>query len=1095
MPRVHLGPLLCHLRRAVEPAVANALSDAQLLERYVSSRDEEAFAALVRRYGRLVRSVCRHVLGREQDVDDSFQATFLVFASRAAGIRKVASVASWLYGTAYRTAMNAQRMRRRRTEEQCFPDPVSDDQPVKEASLREIQGILDAEVNRLPEKYRAAFVLCCLEGKSRAEAARELGCKEGTVFSRLARARRELQERLTRRGVALAAALCAMEVGRAAAAVAPALTRQTVMAAVSFAAGQPLAAGYASHEVAAIAKGVIRGMVAARWKVHAIVIAMVSAIGLGVIADQVLVARPAVGNDPAVPLAASQATPAAKPAVRKQTGVDLTGDALPPGALARLGTNRLRTSRYMRFAPDGRRITLGRPDGGLQIVEVPSGKPLVHIRGTDIPQRTEIIGSTVGFTPDGKYLAAVCWEGRCGIWDTATGRLLRWLDTGLFYSIVRCDFSPDGKLLAVGRAKSHTKFDDITVGVYEVQSGRRLFAVPGTNSFFAPDGESLVAWQGYGGDGMARRSLRRVAVPTGAALDLGESPKLPDSLGYWTGQRTMKATILRDGNTLRVKNAATGKEGAPFRPTEIGHDANSAHLAPDGTIVATTSGGMFSRSLAVWDSASGKLLSDLPGHSSGIAAAVFTPNGAAVYTVAGDRTLRKWSGASGLELSRVAAEPAAWLAVSPDGKAIFAARADSGSVSVLDAQTGKIERRLPLFTRDLAGVALTSDGKRLVSAGRDKDSPEDAYRVRIHDAGTAARLAEFRAGDARTEQFAALPNATAWATTHMGQHVILWAAGRKMSEHAGHSKRQSAWVKGVTPYRIGSVALSPEGRWLAYTDQELGIAVVNARSGREVGRFKSDVYYQTPAPRYELRDVLTFSPDGKTIAWSGVESTMDIFLIEARTAQVRRRLKGDSYPVQQLVFAPDGSKLLSAGPDGSALIWDVRGPRPAPETQSAEHAADWWDFLADANAEKAYRMMREMAAHPALTVPLLRNKLKPVRLADAETLATLVAKLDATSFKEREAAARDLVALADAAEPRLLATLNAPPSLEVKRRVEDVFTRIDAGRLRTERALEVLEMIADPAALGLLRDLAAGMPEAAQTRDAAGALARVARRK
>src|SRR5262249_48840874 len=126
-------------------------------------------------------------------------------------------------------------------------------------------------------------------------------------------------------------------------------------------------------------------------------------------------------------------------------------------------------------------------------------------------------------------------------------------------------------------------------------------------------------------------------------------------------------------------------------------------------------------------------------------------------------------------------------------------------------------------------------------------------------------------------------------------------------------------------YAIGSVGLSPDGRWLAYSDQEAGVVLVDVPAGREAGRVKPDAYYQNPSARSELRDVLAFSPDGKTVAWSGVESTADVFLIDVEARQVRRRLAGDSQPVQQLAFSPDGSRLLSAGPDGSALIWDLGG--------------------------------------------------------------------------------------------------------------------------------------------------------------------------
>jgi RNA polymerase sigma factor (sigma-70 family) len=223
MSQGQLDTVLRHLRRVAWPGASGGVSDARLLERYASGRDEGAFAALVSRYGRLVRSVCWRVLRHEQDADDAFQATFLVFASKAGSIRENTSVGSWLYGVAFRTAMNAKRVRTRQAREERSAGRRADAGPMSETALREIQFILDDEVSRLPEKYRAAFVLCCLEGKGRAEAAAQLGWKEGTVSGRLARARVELQRRLTRRGVALSAALCAAAVAPQAGAAVPSL--------------------------------------------------------------------------------------------------------------------------------------------------------------------------------------------------------------------------------------------------------------------------------------------------------------------------------------------------------------------------------------------------------------------------------------------------------------------------------------------------------------------------------------------------------------------------------------------------------------------------------------------------------------------------------------------------------------------------------------------------------------------------------------------------------------------------------------------------------------------------------------------------------
>jgi RNA polymerase sigma factor (sigma-70 family) len=226
-----------------------------LLRRFVESRDETAFAALVRRHGPLVLGVCRRVLGHEQDAEDAFQAAFLVLAAKAGSVRRRGSVASFLHGVAERVARKARRTRARRRDRVVPLPDVAAPPSAPDFLWRELRPVLDAEIGRLPSCYREPFILCYLEGRTNAEAARRLGCPKGTVLSRLARARERLARRLRQRDITLPAAalttLLSVETLRAT--VPPGLADATTRLGALSAMAKALPAGVVSAQVLSLA--------------------------------------------------------------------------------------------------------------------------------------------------------------------------------------------------------------------------------------------------------------------------------------------------------------------------------------------------------------------------------------------------------------------------------------------------------------------------------------------------------------------------------------------------------------------------------------------------------------------------------------------------------------------------------------------------------------------------------------------------------------------------------------------------------------------------------------------------------------------------
>lgn len=255
-------------------------SDGYLLDLYVRQKDESAFEVLVRRHSRMVLGVCRRILGNEHDAEDAFQATFLVLVRKAATIRPSNMVGNWLYGVAHRTALEARKTaaKRRAKETHLVRRPEVPDDVM--ASLR---PLLDQELAGLPENFRSVVVLCDLEGKKRKEVAKQLGLPEGTVASRLCRARISLARRLTRHGVTISAgALATMLASEMAAASPVPLIGVTVKAATAYAAGPIAASSLISANVLALAEGVLRTMLLAKLKVIApLVLLVIVGTGLG----------------------------------------------------------------------------------------------------------------------------------------------------------------------------------------------------------------------------------------------------------------------------------------------------------------------------------------------------------------------------------------------------------------------------------------------------------------------------------------------------------------------------------------------------------------------------------------------------------------------------------------------------------------------------------------------------------------------------------------------------------------------------------------------------------------------------------------------
>jgi RNA polymerase sigma factor (sigma-70 family) len=275
------GSLIEHLRKTVLRQDQGSLSDAQVLDRFITQRDEAAFETLVQRHAGMVWGVCRRLLHNAHDAEDAFQASFLVLARKAASVSPRDKVANWLYGVAYQTAVRARAIAARRNarekQVQDMPEPTT----VDAALWDQLRPILDQELAALPERYREVVIQCDLEGHTRGAVAGRLKIPEGTVASRLATARKLLAKRLARHGLVVSSGSLAAVLSEnvTTAGVPPTVVSATVHAVTAFTMREM--ADAISANVATLTEGVLKAMLITKLKTMTTLVLLFGAVALG----------------------------------------------------------------------------------------------------------------------------------------------------------------------------------------------------------------------------------------------------------------------------------------------------------------------------------------------------------------------------------------------------------------------------------------------------------------------------------------------------------------------------------------------------------------------------------------------------------------------------------------------------------------------------------------------------------------------------------------------------------------------------------------------------------------------------------------------
>src|SRR5262245_3180450 len=398
-----------------------AIEDAEALWSYRQQRDEEAFTQLVHRHGPLVSGVCRRLLGPRPEGDDAVQATFRTLALKAGSIREAKTLPAWLHAVAYRTARKAAA--RLTSPPENPPVATAPDDPLADASWREVRQLLDEEVHRLPPRLKLPILLCYFEDLTRDEAADRLGWSLSTIKRRLDQARDLLRARLVRRGVGpgLLGATTLLA-GRLTAHVSPALE-----AACTRLPSQPPVAAIRALSVAPRVAGT------GKWLATAVAVAGVSW-GIVALAGQ----NPILDSKPPPSEVKEKATPPQAAEVGEVGEVGAVAEPLPAGALARFGTVRYRASTrfwFGSYSKDGRWFVSG--TDGVELWDLETGLPrqLMAVRNNTMPRPR--------ISPDGSLVAVLDGGPGIHLFDRATGKELRTL--GDKEKFAECQISPDGK--------------------------------------------------------------------------------------------------------------------------------------------------------------------------------------------------------------------------------------------------------------------------------------------------------------------------------------------------------------------------------------------------------------------------------------------------------------------------------------------------------------------------------------------------------------------------------------------------------------------------------------------------------------------------
>jgi WD40 repeat protein len=821
--------------------------------------------------------------------------------------------------------------------------------------------------------------------------------------------------------------------------------------------------------------------------------------------------------------------------------LDRFGDPLPEGAIARLGSLRLRHKssvrvadfsadgkliaafdatgantvifwdtatgrearrvpigyvsrpRWIRLSQDGKSLILADGEGIFRVLDAVSGVERLKLEPRKVDPRYSDIRA-LDVSRDGKTAVSIYHQNILVIWDLAGGKRLREiafpndLERHSQQPIV---LTPDGKHLVL-------PYKDGTLHLLNAISGKEVLAIEMPSKprpkipprvAISPDGR----WLAYGGTTIftpdsPNKSIALCDLTTGKRL---RELSMDSRILEWVFTPDSRFIALSDADTIRLFDVSSGKVTRTFPKSK----GAGLAFSPDGRKLAAS----FGTCIYLWDAGTGELLHSPLGHDWFIREIHFFPDGKRlVSSISGEMIV--WDVTASRPLaSHSSGKLQRWISVTSKGDA----------VRFLDW----IYRPLPPNQRKGKDIGLNERGLEKEEIVR----PSGMVIEKIYRWDMAANRKE--------EQ-------TVFTTPAACDWFVLSPDGLRMAvvTNAAEPRVYLDDVKGARPTvsavlpdksRVIELLFSTDGRRVLVRTWHGALRVLDSASGQTVrdlkpdstGRRMSSTAVLSPDgrsvvlsdDRLYIREVASgkdriqiaptgpsggsvLSPNGKFLALyfqNGNEDGLRVF--STATGKILAQWRGDQNRVTALAFSPDSRFLASGGYDGTIFLWKVPENDGLPPNLSKEESVTFWQTLADDDAARANRALAGLAAAPAQAVPLIKERFQTVwKMPDAKRIAQWISELDDDDFKVRERAMRALSEIgADAADAIRRALAN-PPSAEARNRMQSLLNRLGKGgdpeRLRCLRAVEVLERIGTAAARNVLRDLA-GKPLPAELSD------------